>query len=109
MDKARVAERNREHFENLVQKACLKHCLSYKAGLKYSPNNPNPKAMTRIQEKMLFKGKDIKREKKDTIEEVLESEEEVYKKNLSEQLANLSELTFSISDMVRGKCVFLNV
>ena len=57
IEKARNAQKNREHFEDLVQKACLKHCLSYKAGLKYSPNNPNPKAMTRIQEKMLFKGK----------------------------------------------------
>ena len=66
-----MAERSREHFEHLIQKACLKHCLSYKAGLKYSPNNPNTKAMTRIQEKMLFKGKEIVREDKETVEEVL--------------------------------------
>ena len=82
-EKARVAESNREHFEHLIKKACLKHCLSYKAGLKYSPNNPNPKALTRIQEKMLFKGKNIAREKKETVAEMLEGEEEAYKRNLA--------------------------
>lgn len=46
----------------------MKHCMSYKAGLKYNPSNPNPKAMTRIQEKMLFKGKDIPREKRNSVE-----------------------------------------
>ena len=83
--------------------------MSYKAGLKYNPSNPNPKAMMRIQEKMLFKDKKIEREKKDTVEEMLKSEEEIYKKNLVEALSEKKELTFSISDMVRGKCIFLEI
>ena len=87
----------------------MERCLSYKVGLKYYPNNPNAKAMMRIQEKMLFQGKEFKREAKSTIKEVLESEEEAYKKNLQEALESLTEVTFKISDMVRGKCIFLCV
>ena len=68
LEKAEIADKYRENFEDIIKNACLKHCLSYKAGLKYNPNNPNTKAMTRIQEKMLFKGKDIPREKRNSVE-----------------------------------------
>ena len=65
--------------------------------------------MTRIQEKMLFKGKDIPREERNSVKEVLEGEEETYQRCLEQQLVSLNDLTFSISDMVRGKCIFLCV
>jgi hypothetical protein len=42
-------------FETLVKSTCLEDSLTFKLGLKYNVDNPNPKAITRIIEKMLFK------------------------------------------------------
>jgi hypothetical protein len=39
----------------LVKKTCLEDCLSVKWGLKYNNDKPNPKAIIRIAEKILFK------------------------------------------------------
>jgi hypothetical protein len=68
MKYAKIAKSNREHFEELVGSTCLKKCLETHIGLKYNPDNPNKKALTRIKEKMFFK-KDavIKREPKANI------------------------------------------
>ena len=66
--------------------------------------------MIRIKEKMLF-GKTQKQEKKakETIQETIESEDNEYKQAIDRLLKEKEEVTFKISDMVRGKCVFLEV
>ena len=42
-------------LNTLIRETCLKHSLKNVAGLKLNPDKPNDKAITRIQEKMLFK------------------------------------------------------
>lgn len=49
MKYAKIAKSNREHFEELVGSTCLKKCLETHIGLKYNPDNPNKKALTRIK------------------------------------------------------------
>lgn len=51
---ARIAQENKGAFEELVKTTCLQKGLSFKIGLKYYPDKPNPKALTRIKEKMFF-------------------------------------------------------
>lgn len=41
-------------FEELVKATCLTKSVYFKIGLKFNPNNPNKKALTRIKEKMFF-------------------------------------------------------
>ena len=82
--------------------------IQTKVGLKLDPDNPNGKAMIRIKEKMLFgKEKEMKKSPKDTIKETIENEDEEYKKAIDKELEEMKEVTFKVSDMVRGKCVFL--
>ena len=66
--------------------------------------------MIRIKEKMLF-SKTHKQEKKtkETLQETIESEDKEYKETIDRLLKEKDEVTFKISDMVRGKCVFLEV
>ena len=60
---ARVAKECKPLFENLIKCTCLEDCLSFKLGLKYNADSPNPKAITRIIEKMLFKNDKQEKEK----------------------------------------------
>ena len=84
--------------------------IAYKAGLKLYPGNINNKAMMRIQEKMFFKGnKQVERRYKSTIKETLKLEDEVYQECVEKELQELKEVKFSISDMVRAKCTFVNM
>ena len=89
----------------------MKHCVKALTGLKLNPDSPEEKAIMRIQEKMLFKG--VKYERPpfgtQTMQEVLDGEEESYKSYLAKLLESKSEVIFTISDMVRGKCVFLSI
>jgi hypothetical protein len=72
---AKIANKNRGLFEELVKATCLKRCAYFKIGLKYNPSNPNKKALTRIKEKMLFaKDAERKTEMKGSIREILEQE-----------------------------------
>ena len=79
-------------------------------GLKLNPDSPNKKAMIRIKEKMLFgKTEKLDKKAKETIQETIESEDSEYKRAIDRILKEKEEVTFKISDMVRGKCVFLEV
>lgn len=49
MDYALIAKKQKDNFEVLIRQTCLKKCISFKVGLKLNPDNPNPKAMLRIQ------------------------------------------------------------
>ncbi len=51
----------------------------------------------------------MQREQKNTIEQTLESEEQDYKKRIDDILKEKSEISFKISDMVRGKCIFVEI
>ncbi len=55
MNYAIIASNNKDIFEQLVKKTCLEKCVHFKIGLKYNPENPNVKSLTRIKEKMFFK------------------------------------------------------
>jgi molybdenum-dependent DNA-binding transcriptional regulator ModE len=97
-------------FETLVKSTCLEDSLTFKLGLKYNVDNPNPKAITRIIEKMLFKketggGEGEKQAARD-LGEQLDREDQEYREKIQEKLQNQESVTFTISDMVRGKCVF---
>lgn len=84
--------------------------IQTKIGLKLNPDNPNAKAIIRIKEKMLFgKQEVIEKYPKPTIEETLISEDEDYRRKIDEILSQKEEVVFKISDMVRGKCVFMDV
>lgn len=106
IDYAKIAQQNRADFETLIRKACLEKSIAFKSGLKYNPDNPNEKSMTRIQEKMFFKSKEIVRKKWPTIASVLKNEEQIYKSNIEKALEEVTEITFNISDMIRAKCTF---
>ena len=105
-----MAKRSRDDFEELIREACFKLAVQTKVGLKLNPDSPNQKAMIRIKEKMLF-GKQEKREKKarETIQATIDNEDKEYKEAIDRLLKEKEEVTFKISDMVRGKCVFLEV
>lgn len=93
-----------------MKETCLKRCAYFKIGLKYYPNNPNKKALTRIKEKMLFgKNESKKGEMTGSIREILEQEEKEYLNKVDELLEKKESVLFKISDMVRGKCVFIDV
>ena len=84
--------------------------IQTKVGLKLNPDSPNKKAMIRIKEKMLFgKTENLDKKAKETIQETIESEDSEYKRAIDRILKEKEEVTFKISDMVRGKCVFLEV
>ena len=64
--------------------------------------------MIRIKEKMLFgKAQNLDKKAQDTIQDTIESEDRDYKEAIDRLLKEKDEVTFKISDMVRGKCVFL--
>ena len=64
--------------------------------------------MIRIKEKMLFgKAQNLDKKAKNTIQDTIESEDRDYKEAIDRLLKEKDEVTFKISDMVRGKCVFL--
>ena len=108
MHNANVAKRNRDNFEELIRQACFKHAIQTKVGLKLNPDHPNKKAMIRIKEKMLFgKVQNLEKKAKNTIQDTIESEDRDYKEAIDRLLKEKDEVTFKISDMVRGKCVFL--
>ena len=110
MQNAYVAKRNRDNFEELIRQACFKHAIQTKVGLKLNPDHPNKKAMIRIKEKMLFgKAQNLEKKAKGTIQDTIESEDREYKEAIDRLLKEKEEVTFKISDMVRGKCVFLEV
>ncbi len=46
---------------------------------------------------------------KGSINQILDKQEINYRKIIDERLENSTAVTFKISDMVRGKCVFLEV
>ena len=105
-----MAKRSRDDFEELIREACFKLAIQTKVGLKLNPDNPNKKAMIRIKEKMLFP-KDAKRKinAKETIQATIDNEDKEYREEIDRLLKGKEEVTFKISDMVRGKCVFLEV
>ena len=107
---ASLAEKSLNDFEELIREACFKLAIQAKTGLKLNPKNPNKKAMIRIKEKMLFP-KDAKRKinAKETIQETINNEDKEYREEIDQLLKEKEEVTFKISDMVRGKCVFLKV
>lgn len=49
MKYAKIAQKNKGLFENLVKSTCLQRCAYFKIGLKYNPDRPNKKALTRIK------------------------------------------------------------
>lgn len=107
---AKIASNNKGLFEELIKATCFQRCVSFKIGLKYNPNNPNKKALTRIKEKMFFsKDGTNKREMKGAILDVLEKEEKDYLIKVDELLESRESVQFKISDMVRGKCIFLEI
>lgn len=71
--------------------------------------------MIRIAEKLLFKKKPGDKDQRaghelsKTIKTTLEKEEEGYKKRITETLNSKDNIEFTISDMLRGKCIFLTV
>ena len=72
---ARIAQSNKGAFEELVKATCLQKGLYFKVGLKYYPDDPNPKALTRIKEKMFFgKKESSQKDLRGTVEQVLERE-----------------------------------
>ena len=110
LQNAYTAKRSRDDFEELIREACFKHAIQTKVGLKLNPDSPNKKAMIRIKEKMLFgKAEKMEKKAKGTIQETIESEDKDYKEAIDRLLEEKEEVTFKISDMVRGKCVFLEV
>lgn len=72
---AQLAKNNKEDFEKLIRTTCLDKCISFKLGLKLNPDNPNPKAVIRIQEKMLFKKEEEgKRQIASSMKDIFEGE-----------------------------------
>jgi hypothetical protein len=55
IENAQIAYKNKADFEKIVKQVCLKRAVAFKIGLKYYPDHPNPKAIIRIFEKLLFK------------------------------------------------------
>ena len=55
IDNAKIAYKSKYDFERIIKEACIKRAVAFKIGLKYYPDHPNPKAIMRIFEKLLFK------------------------------------------------------
>lgn len=107
---AMTAQTNKGMLEELVKTTCLKRCINYKIGLKYNPDSPNKKALTRIKEKMFFaKEEAAKSVVSGSVREVLQREETEYLRKVDDVLEKRENVLFEITDMVRGKCVFLEV
>ena len=110
LQNASVAKKNRGDFEELIREACSKLAIRTNVNLKLNPDNPNEKAMNRIKEKMLFGKKEVrKKNAKETISATIENEDKEYSEEIDRLLEERHEVTFTVSDMVRGKCVFLEV
>ena len=109
---AGVAKRAQDDFDELVFRTCLKKAVRLTTNLKLQPDRPNEKAVLRIQEKLLFKKKSYNRPEVDPakpMEDILQEEQETYDKVLEEMLEKEEQIVFTISDMVRGKCMFLQI
>lgn len=64
---ATIAKKNKNDFEDLIQETCFSLAIQTKVGLKLYPDKPSEKAIIRIKEKMLFKGKDLKKKMESSI------------------------------------------
>jgi hypothetical protein len=83
IENAKIAYKNKADFERIIKEACIKRAVAFKIGLKYYPEHPNPKAIIRIFEKLLFKNTgERKQTKAKKIAEALNLEEEAYVQTL---------------------------
>ena len=109
---AQVAADLQPKFERMMSQTCLRLAVSTLAGLKLNPNNPNEKALLRIQEKIFFRGEQAGEKAGPgggRLEEGLREEEAAYQQRLGRLLAGREQVVFSVSDMVRGKCTFTSI
>ena len=114
-EQVEAANSNRLEFTELISHPCLKKGSNLKIGTKVKNMN-DEKSINRIIEKLFKKDLIKKKEEKDqmsllvkTMAEFYQKEKELFEKALREIMENKEILVFSITDMLRGKCLFESV
>ena len=94
---------------DLTKEPCLKDGTGYKSGVKVKDKNHH-RAINRVKEKLLKKQFQKFPEKDIELTEFLSEEKDFYEKQLEEIYDQIEEdVEFTVSDMLRGKCMFEKV